>query len=113
MPTHQSPIDQRQSKAERKAEAKATRRLARADRRAHLVQRAVRIVMGVGLLSLLTGALVLGVWSTGVLDPLIGQTDDIRSNLQAMADDPQRAWLAVAAVLIPNIGLYVLLFENR
>ncbi|PZT91037.1 MAG: hypothetical protein DI630_29980 [Gordonia sp. (in: high G+C Gram-positive bacteria)] len=75
----------------------------------------LRIRRGIGL------AIMLGIaygifhilFRTDLLEPLLAYVDPAKQLIDWVAADPKRAWGALAVVVIPHIGMYYLLFEDR
>ena len=75
----------------------------------------LRIRRGMGL------AIMLGIaygifhvlFRTDLLEPLLAYVDPAKQLIDWVAADPKRAWGALAVVVIPHIGMYYLLFEDR
>ncbi|MEU3051596.1 hypothetical protein ABZ705_34860 [Streptomyces sp. NPDC006984] len=53
------------------------------------------------------------IFRTEVLAPLLAYVGPVREFIGWEFGDPGRAWIALAALVIPHIGLYYLLFEDR
>ncbi|WP_434598375.1 hypothetical protein [Streptomyces sp. A5-4] len=48
-----------------------------------------------------------------MLAPLLAYVGPVKDFIGWVVEDPGRAWIALAALVIPHIGLYYLLFEDR
>lgn len=90
--------------------------IAAVDRRSRLNPRTSLFVRrGIGL------AIALGlaygifhvVFRTDVLAPVLAHVGPVKDFIGWVVEDPGRAWIALAALVIPHIGLYYLLFEDR
>lgn len=53
------------------------------------------------------------VFRTDVLDPVLAYTGPLKTGIDWVLEDPKRAWAALAVLVIPHIGMYYLLFEDR
>lgn len=53
------------------------------------------------------------VFRTDVLAPVLAYAEPIKDGITWVIEDPKRAWLAFPVLVIPHIGLYYLLFEDR
>lgn len=53
------------------------------------------------------------IFRTGVLAPVLAYVGPVEDFIGWVVEDPGRAWIALAALVIPHIGLYYLLFEDR
>ncbi|MGW3197170.1 hypothetical protein ACWDBD_21780 [Streptomyces sp. NPDC001118] len=53
------------------------------------------------------------IFRTEVLAPVLAYVGPVRDFISWVVEDPGRAWVALAALVIPHIGLYYLLFEDR
>jgi len=84
-----------------------------ASRRKRLNGLAVRRVIGVGALAGMALGLYWIVFRTDLLTPVLAYVGPTRDLIAWVAADPMRAWGALAVLLIPHIGLYYLLFDDR
>lgn len=50
---------------------------------------------------------------TDVLAPLLAYVEPAKDGIAWVADDPKRAWMALAVIAIPHIGAYYMFFEDR
>ncbi|MFD7853444.1 hypothetical protein ACFV6B_03995 [Streptomyces microflavus] len=50
---------------------------------------------------------------TEVLSSVPAYAGPVKEVIGWVVEDPGRAWIALAALVIPHIGLYYLLFEDR
>ena len=50
---------------------------------------------------------------TDVLAPTLVYVEPVKHGIAWVLEDPRRAWMALAALVIPHIGAYYLLFEDR
>ncbi|MFF1880278.1 hypothetical protein ACFVVC_02250 [Pseudarthrobacter sp. NPDC058196] len=53
------------------------------------------------------------VFRTDVLAPVLAYAEPVKDGIAWVIEDPKRAWMAFAILVIPHIGLYYLLFEDR
>lgn len=53
------------------------------------------------------------IFRTEVLAPVLAYVGPVKDFIGWVVEDPGRAWIALAALVIPHIGLYYLLFEDR
>ncbi|NUQ96217.1 MAG: hypothetical protein HOY79_06505 [Streptomyces sp.] len=53
------------------------------------------------------------IFRTEVLAPVLVYVGPVKGFIGWVAEDPGRAWIALAALVVPHIGLYCLLFEDR
>ncbi|WP_424863086.1 hypothetical protein [Streptomyces sp. MMS24-I29] len=53
------------------------------------------------------------VFRTGILAPLLVYAEPVKAAVDWVVEDPRRAWTALAVIVIPHIGLYYLIFEDR
>lgn len=53
------------------------------------------------------------IFRTEVLAPVLAYVGPVKDFIDWVIEDPGRAWIALAALVIPHIGLYYLLFEDR
>lgn len=53
------------------------------------------------------------VFRTDVLDPVLAYAEPLKNGIDWVIEDPKRAWAALAVIVIPHIGMYYLLFEDR
>ncbi|MFE6939671.1 hypothetical protein [Streptomyces chartreusis] len=53
------------------------------------------------------------IFRTGVFAPALAYVGPVKDFIGWVVEDPGRAWIALAALVIPHIGLYYLLFEGR
>lgn len=53
------------------------------------------------------------VFRTDVLAPVLAYAEPVRNGIDWVLADPTRAWGALAAIVIPHIGAYYMLFEDR
>ncbi|MDL5199567.1 hypothetical protein [Streptomyces sp. ALI-76-A] len=52
------------------------------------------------------------IFRTEVLAPVLAYVGPVKDFIGWVIEDPGRAWIALAALVIPHIGLYYLLFED-
>ncbi|GHB82340.1 hypothetical protein GCM10010306_091150 [Streptomyces umbrinus] len=53
------------------------------------------------------------IFRTEVLAPVLAYVGPVKDFTGWVVEVPGRAWIALAALVIPHIGLYYLLFEDR
>ncbi|WP_329142732.1 hypothetical protein OIU91_03935 [Streptomyces sp. NBC_01456] len=53
------------------------------------------------------------IFRTEVLTPALAYVGPVKDFIGWVVEGPGRAWIALAALVIPHIGLYYLLFEDR
>ena len=53
------------------------------------------------------------IFRTEVFAPVLAYVGPVKDFIGWVVEDPGRAWIALAALVIPRIGLYYLLFEGR
>ncbi|MDW6057976.1 hypothetical protein SAZ11_07725 [Streptomyces sp. FXJ1.4098] len=53
------------------------------------------------------------IFRTEVFAPVLAYVGPVKDFIGWVVEDPGRAWIALAALVIPHIGLYYLLFEDR
>lgn len=53
------------------------------------------------------------IFRTEVFAPVLTYVRPVKDFIGWVVEDPGRAWIALAALVIPHIGLYCLLFEDR
>lgn len=53
------------------------------------------------------------IFRTEVLAPMLAYAEPVKDAVGWVTEDPKRAWGALAAIVIPHIGLYYMLFEDR
>lgn len=53
------------------------------------------------------------VFRTDVLDPVLAYAGPLKNGIDWVLEDPNRAWATLAVLVIPHIGMYYLLFEDR
>ncbi|MFJ2420212.1 hypothetical protein [Streptomyces brevispora] len=53
------------------------------------------------------------IFRTEVFAPVLTYVGPVKDFIGWVVEDPGRAWIALAALVIPHIGLYYLLFEDR
>ena len=53
------------------------------------------------------------VFRTDILDPVLAYAGPLKNGIDWVLEDPKRAWAALAVLVIPHIGMYYLLFEDR
>ncbi len=53
------------------------------------------------------------VFRTELLAPVLAQLGPVQNGIEWVVADPARAWGALAAIVIPHIGMYYMLFEDR
>ncbi|MDO5865121.1 MULTISPECIES: hypothetical protein [Paenarthrobacter] len=53
------------------------------------------------------------VFRTDILAPVLAYAEPVKYGIDWVIEDPKRAWMAFAGLVIPHIGLYYLLFEDR
>ncbi|MFJ5724743.1 hypothetical protein [Streptomyces sp. NPDC093149] len=53
------------------------------------------------------------IFRTEVLAPVLAYVGSVKDFIGWVVEDPGRAWIVLAAFVIPHIGLYYLLFEDR
>ncbi|WP_433855096.1 hypothetical protein [Streptomyces kronopolitis] len=53
------------------------------------------------------------VFRTDALAPVLAHVGPVKDFIGWVVEDPGRAWIALAALVIPHIGLYYLPFEDR
>lgn len=53
------------------------------------------------------------VFRSDVLAPTLVYVEPVKHGIAWVLEDPRRAWMALAALVIPHIGAYYLLFEDR
>ncbi|WP_158819124.1 MULTISPECIES: hypothetical protein [Streptomyces] len=78
-------------------------------RAALLVRRGIGLAIALGMAYMIFHV----IFRTGVLVPVLAYVGPIKDFIGWVAEDPRRAWIALAALVIPHIGLYYLLFEDR
>lgn len=53
------------------------------------------------------------IFRTELLAPVLAYVGPARDLIDWVAADPKRAWGALAVLVIPHIGLYYMLFDDR
>lgn len=86
------------------------------ERRRGLSPRASLIVRRLLALSIAVGigyGIFHVIFRTDVLDPVLAYAEPLKNGIDWVLEDPRRAWAALAVLVIPHIGMYYLLFEDR
>lgn len=73
----------------------------------------VRRLVGLGLILGIAYAVFHVVFLTDLLAPLLAYAAPIEQGIAWVAEDPMRAWIALAAIIVPHIGVYYMIFENK
>lgn len=73
----------------------------------------IRRTIGVALISAFAFGVFHIVFQTDLLNPLWAQAQPVADFIDWVKDDPRRAWVAAAGLVIPHIGLYYMLFDDN
>lgn len=73
----------------------------------------IRRIVGITLMGLMAFTIFHVTFRTDVLDPLLALVGPAREGVDWVLEDPKRAWGAAAVIVVPHIGLYYMLFEDR
>ncbi|MFF8914195.1 hypothetical protein ACF08M_12925 [Streptomyces sp. NPDC015032] len=95
--------------ADPQSDAAMGRRRGIGPRAALLVRRGIGLAIALGMAYGIFHIVFLG----GVLAPVLAYVGPVKDFIGWVVEDPGRAWIALAALVIPHIGLYYLLFEDR
>lgn len=82
-------------------------------RRRRLSALAIRRLIGVGVLAGMALGFYWVIFRTALLAPVLAYVGPARDLIDWVAADPMRAWGALAVLVIPHIGLYYLLFDDK
>jgi len=82
-------------------------------RRRRLTGLAIRRLIGVAVLAGMALGLYWVIFRTELLAPIVAYVGPARDLIDWVVADPKRAWGALAVLLIPYIGLYYMLFDDR
>lgn len=82
-------------------------------RRRSLASMAVRRSLGVAIALAMAYGVFHVVFRTDVLAPALVYVGPVKDGIDWVLADPRRAWMALAALAIPHIGAYYLIFEDR
>lgn len=78
-------------------------------RKRRLIVTGVLLLLSLGLISLFL--------FTDLFDPLtkplLAQMKPVQQGIDWVLADPKRAWAALAVAIIPHVGLYFMIFEDR
>jgi hypothetical protein len=53
------------------------------------------------------------VFRADILGPVLAYAEPLKNGVDWLLEDPKRAWAALAVLVVPHIGMYYLLFEDR
>lgn len=81
--------------------------------RRRLSRLAARRLIGVGVLVGMAVGLYWAIFCAELLAPVLAYVGPARDLIDWVAADPKRAWGALAVLVIPHIGLYYMLFDDR
>ncbi|MFF4409496.1 hypothetical protein [Streptomyces sp. NPDC001404] len=95
--------------AEPRSSATAGRRQRIGPRSSLVVRRGIGLAIALGMAYSIFHA----IFRTEVLAPVLAYVGPVKDFTGWVVEDPGRAWIALAALVIPHIGLYYLLFEDR
>lgn len=73
----------------------------------------VRRLIGLALMTLIAYGLYWLLIQSGILTPLYAQAQPVVDFVHWVADDPKRGLIAAVAFIIPQMGLYTMLFERN
>jgi hypothetical protein len=74
----------------------------------------LRRIIGLALMAVMFGGIYFLVFRSGLLTPLFTELfPQLADRIAWVVADPKRTMISLAVLLIPHIGLYYALFENR
>lgn len=73
----------------------------------------IRRTIGVGLILAFAFGVFHVIFQTDLLALLLDQAEPATDAIAWVKEDPKRAWGALAAVIIPHLGLYFAIFDDR
>jgi|SRR5699024_4872969 len=74
---------------------------------------ALRRTVGITLMAGMAFAIYWIIFHTTIAEPVLALISPMQDGVDWILEDPSRAWMAVAAIVIPHIGMYYLIFEDR
>ncbi|WP_181273665.1 hypothetical protein [Brevibacterium oceani] len=111
---YQSPPEDGQQMISTPADGSTQSQAPGVDRRgAHRSGTFVRRLIAFGIMLAFAYGVFHVVFLTDLLDPLLAYAEPVKDGVAWVAEDPKRAWVALAAIIVPHIGLYYMIFEDR
>ncbi|WP_327357866.1 hypothetical protein [Streptomyces sp. NBC_01304] len=95
--------------AEPQSSAATGRRRRISSRSALFVRRGIALALALGM----AYGIYHIIFRTEVLAPALAHVGPVKNFIGWVIEDPRRAWIVLAALVIPHIGLYYSLFEER
>lgn len=107
-PRSQRRLDRKAAKRAQKEHEKELRRAART--KGAIVRRLVALA----IIAAMTFGIYWAIFHSGVADPVLeAYAEPVKGAIDWVTADPARAWVALAAIITPHIGLYYMIFEDR